>query len=269
MDHVATVHDPGRPGIHGAPVLTARLLGRFVVTVDGRLVDTQSSRRTRNVLAYLLAHRRAAVARDVLMDTFWPNASPDAARNSLHVALTGVRGALRECSSHPIVQRSYDAYRIADSVQVWVDIEEFEARTRAGRLAERGGDLEAAVACYEAASQLYDGDFCADDPYTDWAAPTRDALRLQALEVQSRLIDLYGQRGDHGAAVQLGRWVLAHDPCNEDVHRRLMASYARTGRDHLALTQYHRCADALRETFGVAPTAETRALYDVLRSRPA
>jgi DNA-binding SARP family transcriptional activator len=63
--------------------------------------------------------------------------------------------------------------------------------------------------------------------------------------------------------------VLAQDPCNEDVHRRLMASYARTGRDHLALTQYHRCADALWETFGVAPTAETRALYDVLRSRPA
>jgi hypothetical protein len=38
-------------------VLTARLLGRFVVTVDGHLADTQSSRRTRNVLAYLLAHR--------------------------------------------------------------------------------------------------------------------------------------------------------------------------------------------------------------------
>jgi hypothetical protein len=36
-------------------VLTARLLGRFVVTVDGHLVDTQSSRRTRNVLGYLLA----------------------------------------------------------------------------------------------------------------------------------------------------------------------------------------------------------------------
>jgi len=269
MDHVATVANPERPGRHGAPVLTARLLGRFVVTVDGHLVDTQSSRRTRNVLAYLLAHRRAGVPRDVMMDTFWPNATPDAARNCLHVALTGVRSALRECTSHPIIQRSYDAYRIADAVEVWVDAEEFEARARAGRLAERGSNPETAVAAYEAASQLYDGDFFADDPYTDWAAPIRDALRAQALEVQSRLIDPYTRRGDHGAALQLGRWVLRHDPCNEDVHRRLMASYARTGRDHMALTQYHRCADALREAFGVAPTAETRALYDVLRSRPA
>jgi DNA-binding SARP family transcriptional activator len=269
MDHLATTHDPVRPGRHGAPVLTARLLGRFVVTVDGHLVDTLSSRRTRNVLAYLLAHRRAAVPRDLLMDTFWPNATPDAARNCLHVALTGVRSALRICTPHPIVERSYDAYRIADAVEVWVDAEEIEARARTGRQAERSGNLEAAVASYEAASQLYDGDFLADDPYTDWAAPIRDALRAQALEVQSRLIDLYAQRGDHGAALQLGRWVLTHDPCNEDVHRRLMSSYARTGRGHLALTQYHRCADALREAFGVAPTAETRALYDVLRSRPA
>jgi hypothetical protein len=55
VDHLATIHDPRRPGRHEAPVLTARLLGRFVVTVDGHLVDTQSSRRTRNVLGYLLA----------------------------------------------------------------------------------------------------------------------------------------------------------------------------------------------------------------------
>ena len=72
MDHVASVDELGRPARHAAPVLTARLLGRFVVTIDGQLVDTQSSRRTRNVLAYLLAHRRAAVPRDVLMDVFWP-----------------------------------------------------------------------------------------------------------------------------------------------------------------------------------------------------
>jgi hypothetical protein len=67
---------------------------------------------------------------------------------------------------------------------VWVDVEEFESRCRAGLQAERDGDLDRAVASYELASQLYDGDFLADDPYADWAAATRDAVQLLAMDVQ-------------------------------------------------------------------------------------
>ena len=266
MDFVATTHEgPDRPAARAGPVMTARLLGRFTIAVDGEMVDTHSSRRTRNILAYLLTNRRVPVPRDVLMDVFWPNAEEGAARNSLHVTLTGARNALSARCPEPILQRTFDAYGIADSVDVWVDVEEFENRCRAGLQAERNGDLERAVGCYELASQLYDGDFLADDPYADWAAPTRDTLQLLAMDVQSRLVELYAQRGDHAAALQLGRWLLASDPCNERVHRRLMSCFARTGRGHLALDQYQRCSDALWQAFRVRPGPETRALYDRLR----
>jgi DNA-binding SARP family transcriptional activator len=78
--------------------LSARMLGSLTVTLNGTIVDTLSSRRTRQVLAYLLLHRRAAVPRDVLMETFWPMSSPEIARNNLHVALNGVRQVLRVAS---------------------------------------------------------------------------------------------------------------------------------------------------------------------------
>ena len=65
-----------------------------MIAVDGSVIDTSSSRRTRNLLAYLVTHRDKPVPRDVLMDVFWPHASPEAARNSLHVALSGVRRTL-------------------------------------------------------------------------------------------------------------------------------------------------------------------------------
>jgi DNA-binding SARP family transcriptional activator len=266
MDHFSsTLEAPLLAPVRERPLLTARLLGRFAIAIDARQVDTQSSRRTRNVLCYLLTNRRAPVARDVLMDVFWPDAEPNAARNSLHVALTGARNALRECCPEPILHRSFDTYEIADSVEVWVDVEEFERRCRTGLQAERTGDLTRALTHFEQASQLYDGAFLADDPYAEWAAATRDRLQVLAMDVQSRLVDLYAQRGDHAAALQLGRWMLASDPCNEGVHRRLMSCYARTGRGHLALAQYQRCADALWQAFRVRPTPETRALYEQLR----
>jgi DNA-binding SARP family transcriptional activator len=247
------------------PLLSSRLLGRFSVTLDAHPVDTLSSRRTRNLMAYLLTHRRVPVPRDVLMDVFWPQADPDAARNCLHVALTGVRHALRRAWPGPVLQRAHDTYLFADTVRVWVDVEEFEGQCRAGRRAEAIGDLDAALRCYETAAHLYDGDFLADDPYAEWATEPRDALRLLAIDTQARLVELYVRRGAYGPAIQTARWILAADPCNEPVHRRLMSCYAATGQIHLALGQYRRCLDTLWGDFRARPAVETTRLYDRLR----
>jgi len=146
-----------------SPMLTAHFLGTFRVTVDGALVDTVSSRRTRSVLAYLLAHRRTPVPRDVLMEVFWPAAEPNSARNSLHVALSGVRQALRAVWPHALLERRFDTYRIGDSVAIWTDVEHFQRTSEAGRRAERDGDRETAIRCYEAACQLYEDDFLVDE----------------------------------------------------------------------------------------------------------
>ena len=254
----------GRPRA-GRPTLTAHLLGRFWVIIDGQVVDTSSSRRTRNVLAYLLAHREAPVPRDVLMDVFWRDASPRAARNSLHVGLSGVRRVLREARAEPLVERWHDMYRLADRVDVWVDVETFERHCRDGRRAEDAGDATAALRSYELAGQLYEGDFLADDPYAEWAAGIRETLRMQAMQAQTRLVTLYAAQGDHGAATLLGRKLLSIDPCNELVHRQLMVSYALSSQNHLALLQYHRCREALWNAFRARPSPETVELYQSLQ----
>jgi DNA-binding SARP family transcriptional activator len=246
------------------PILIAHCLGRFAVAVDGRAVDTTSSRRTRNILAYLLTHRRTPVPRDVLMDVFWPRATPESARNSLHVALNGVRRALRAVSPEPILERRGEAYQLAGSATVWVDAEAFERACEDGRRAERAGALTQVVRSYEAAAQLYDGDFLADDPYADWAAATRETLRMQAVQAQSRLVDLYAAHGNHMAATLVAQRLLTIDPCNESVHRKLMISYAGSGQTHLGLAQYHRCVEAM-QGLGLPPSRQTTELYERLR----
>jgi DNA-binding SARP family transcriptional activator len=201
-----------------------------------------------------------------MMDVFWPGASPEAARNSLHVALNGVRRALRAVWPEPVLERRHDTYRLADSVAVWVDAEEFESACEDGRRAERTGDVTKAVRSYEAAVQLYQGEFLADDPYAEWAVATRETLRVQAVEVQSRLIDRYVARGDHGPAALVGQRLLTIDPYNEVVHRQLMICYVRSGQVPLAVAQYHRCAEALWTALKMRPSRLTTELYDRLRT---
>jgi DNA-binding SARP family transcriptional activator len=244
--------------------LSVRMLGSLGVTLNGTAVDTESSRRTRQLLAYLLLHRRVAVPRDVLMDTFWPTASPEAARNNLHVALSGVRQALRAASTVSLLQRRHDTYRLGADL-FWVDVEEFEQHYAEGRRADRAGDIAAAARCYSAADRLYEGDLLAEDPYLDWASQQREALRLEFLNVQRRLVELYSAAGDHDSAVMVARRALVIDPYDEALHRQLMLAFHDLGQLHLALAQYQRCADLLWQAFRVRPSPQTVRLNEQLR----
>ncbi|GLY00512.1 MULTISPECIES: BTAD domain-containing putative transcriptional regulator [Actinoplanes] len=243
--------------------ICACLLGEFRLTVDGREVRGLPGRRGRDVLAYLLTHREAACPADVLMEAIWPGACPAAAHNRLHVALSGARRALREVSAATIVERGPGGYRIGRRVEVWTDVERFEAACRASRMVRTEG-----VRPGEEAVMLARGDFLAGEPCAPWALARRAAVRTQLLEVQSRLVACYLARGDFGPAATLAHRVLADDPCNEDVHRALMLCYARTGMRHLALLHYRQVVEVLWDALRVRPSAETERLHDELR-RPS
>jgi len=163
-------------------VVAANLLGGFRFSVQGVAIDVALRRRVRDVLAYLVTHRRVPVPRDVLMEAIWPGARPGATRNSLHVALSGARQALRVASATPVIERYHDSYRIAPAFDVWTDVEQFERECSAGRRAEVAGD-PSALSHYETACQLYEGDFLANDPYSEWAAGRREELRLASINV--------------------------------------------------------------------------------------
>src|SRR5690606_30240110 len=76
------------------------------------------------ILAYL-AVQRAPQTRDHLLDLFWPDSFPQAARKNLRNTLWGIRKALGET----IVTAEGD--RLALDSSTWVDVWEFE------RLVER------------------------------------------------------------------------------------------------------------------------------------
>src|SRR5262249_53586092 len=115
-----------RANTRTSPSLAGHMLGPIRVAGDDRPVESWPRGRGRAVFKYLLAHRDRALLRDVLMDTFWPDAGPEAARNNLNVALHGLRQALRAADDVPIVIFQDGAYRLSPELQVWVDVEEFE-----------------------------------------------------------------------------------------------------------------------------------------------
>jgi DNA-binding SARP family transcriptional activator len=255
---------PEAPG-RAAPTLTVHLLGRLRVSLDGVPVDDWPSGRGRSLFRYLVSHRDPAPRREVLMDLLWPDSPPAAARNSLNVAVHGLRRALRAATDVPVVVLRDGCYRLAEELRLWVDVDEFQRHADAGRRLETAGAHDDAVAEYELAASLYRGDFVADEPYEEWPLLTREQLRLVFLEVLDRLSRLRFDQGSYAASAALCRRILEHDSCREDAHRRLIRCYSRQGQPQLALRQYRACARALRAELDVDPAPATVRLQEAIR----
>jgi DNA-binding SARP family transcriptional activator len=247
--------------------LTVHMLGDFHVCLNDQPVSSWPAGRGRAVLKYLLAYRERPVGRDVLTEAIWPEADPDAARNRLNNAVSGLRQALRAVEEVPVVIYHDGAYSIHPELTVWLDAEEFERHVQAGRKLEAAGQLIAAIAEYEIAVDLYLGDFAAEDPYDDWPVLKRERLRMDHLDALDRLSHLYFGQGLYAACAALCQRILSYDNCREDAHRRLMRCHARQGQYPPALRQYQACVEALRSELDVAPAATTRELAERIRRR--
>jgi DNA-binding SARP family transcriptional activator len=165
----------------------------------------------------------------------------------------------------PIVVHGGGAYRINRDLRLWLDVEEFDSHVESGRRSDETGDLDKAMRHYEFAASLYRGDFMADDPYEDWAALTRERLRLTQLDALGRLSKLYFNVGHYTACASLCVRIIERDPCREDAHRRLMRCHSRQGLPHLALMQYRMCVQALADELGVEADPATTELYQHIR----
>jgi DNA-binding SARP family transcriptional activator len=199
------------------------------------------------------------------MEVFWPDSSPEASRNSLNVAIHGLRRTLRTVTAMPVILHSGGAYGIHPDLQLWLDVEEFESRVENGRRREEAGDADRATREYESADGLYRGDFLGDDRYEEWAALIRDHLRLAHLDALSRLSNLHFSAGRYAACGTLCQRIIECDPCREDAHRRLMRCYSRQGQPHLALMQYRACVQELMAELSVDADPATASLHDQIR----
>jgi len=267
MPFVAKVEERAPAATAEAPLLAVHLLGPLRVAIDGTTVRRWPSGRGRSLFKYLLTHRHPWPHREALMEAFWPQSTPEAARNSLNVALHGLRRALRVATDLPVVVLEGGSYRLNDELRLWVDVDEFEGHVQAGRRLEAAGDHDGAAAEYELAASVYQGDFLADDPHEEWPVLARERLRLDFLDVLDRLSRRHLEQGRPAASAALCRRIIERDACREDAHRRLMRCYARQGQPQLALRQYRACAAALRAELDVDPAPATTRLREAIRRR--
>jgi DNA-binding SARP family transcriptional activator/predicted ATPase len=191
-------------------------------------------------MAFLVMNRDAEVARERLLDLFWPDAEPDRARDSLRTALSSIRRCVTTAGANPedLLHTSNTIVRwVGDTAADSVQFAAFAART----------DADAS----RAALDLYHGDFLEGD-YDQWAVRERERLAALYELVLARAATVSGD-------AQAARRLIERNPYNEDAYAALIEADLAEGRRSSAGAWIERCRTALSQ-IGEQPSAafETR-----------
>jgi DNA-binding SARP family transcriptional activator len=248
--------------LSGAPSLVVFCLGPFRVFQNEQLIPSWNGQKSQGIFKYLISVEGKPVAKDVLMDIFWPEANLASARRNLHQAIYSLRQTLRRIQpdySHVLFES--DTYFLNPEMDIWCDFMEFEQRWKAGKRCKARNNVADAVIEFGIAESLYIGDFLEEDLYDEWPKMKREYLRVSYFDLTDTLIEYHLSRSEFTAASAICRKVLARDNFREQVHRFLIECYLAQGQRHLALQQYHLCIKMLRDELDLEPTEATLALY--------
>ena len=237
------------------------LLGRFRVRVSETRVDSGDipGRKAPALLKLLALEPDHQLGRDQAMELLWPDLDSSNSAAQLYKALHQLRKAFaageQASDTSEWIVTAKNVVKLAPPGGVVTDVNAFQRAARNALASRRINELERAAA-------LYTGDLLPMDLYATWTAAPRDHLRQLSIDVLLALAQGYQEREDLAAAAQTYRTALDKDATLELAHRGLMAIFAQQGQRDRALKQYGICLDVLADEMGVAPSPDTRALYD-------
>ncbi len=242
--------------------LAVRTLGRFVLLRDGSPFPPSRKvpQKPFQMLKLLIAHDGRDVPVERITDALWPEADGDLAHNAYTTTLHRLRKLIGNEKALVARERSLTL----DHRHCWVDAWAFERMAEQAARARRettGGEGEEAILrLSEKAIGLYRGPFLGEEDFAPPILAFRERLRSRFVQCVASLGRSQEVAGEWDGAIDLYRKGLEADDLSEELYRRLIGSFLRTGRSSEALSAYRRCRDTLASRLGRSPSAETEAV---------
>lgn len=245
--------------------LTINMLGTVEIFRDPvrpLAADAWTTKRARDILAFIASRRHRRASKDTIIDTFWEDADFDAVEKNFHPTVSHIRKALN--SNQPLKQK-FLLYRDGDYLlnpefSYHIDIEEFDRLVAEGETARRARDQEACLSAYERAVALYRGDFM-QGSYDDWVEEQRSYYREQYLRILETLTSAAQKAEEWTRSIHLAQQILKDDQFREDVHCMLMRAQGALGNRAAVREGFEHLRRILKKELGVEPAAETQRVF--------
>jgi DNA-binding SARP family transcriptional activator len=226
-----------------SPKLQLRDLGRVALIIGDREVPlTAIRRKPASLLMYLVTRPKFTATREQVLDALWPDNDPAGATNSLNQSLYFIR---REID--PWYEDGVSAdYLCYEGEILWLDAA-LICVASAEFVAKAGSLLAGTVTADEAHRLIdsYHGQFSPEFEYEEWASTWRTRVHAAFLSFATTTIDDLATRADLTSAVALAQQALVADPGADELERKLVWLYWRTGAASAAMALYGRLTSML------------------------
>jgi DNA-binding SARP family transcriptional activator len=245
-------------------MLRIYLTGEVQVENDGRLLRESQlgGPQGRFVLAYLVTERKRAVTQSELAEALWAESLPASWTLALSAIVSRLRSRLAGVDlprSH-IIGNAFGCYQFTPPGETWVDVEAALSGVDAAEGALVAGNPQAAYGPSLIATTILRRPFLPghDGPWVDDRRATLASSLVRALDCR---VDALIANNELVLALTHAREAVRLEPYRESGYRRLMRVLAAGGDRAEAVRAYNQCRDLIQRELGVAPSAETEALF--------
>ena len=225
--------------------LRIQLCGRLAVTAGERRIEGDlPGRQGRLAFAFLTLNRLRPLERADVVDALWP----DGRDGGLAPLLSKLRRVVELDGLHVLAD--------------WVDVEVATDALHRAESALAQGDAHSAWAPAQVAMFITGRPFLSgeDAAWIDEERRSQVRTRLRALEAYAEAALGIGGT-ELGAAVRVGRELVAREPYRESGYRILIDALAREGNGAEAILVYESLRTRLREELGITPSDRTQEAY--------
>ncbi|OQY08218.1 MAG: hypothetical protein B6I22_01220 [Desulfobacteraceae bacterium 4572_123] len=238
--------------------------GTLHLKIDGQDIPGFNLNRQKmlsRLLKFLIVHRKSYVPKEVIYNTFWQNYPIKSARTNLHNLLFRMRNLLG--TKHDFIESEGENIRLLKDTY-WLDADIFENYYSLGKKGLQKNDTPAALQMFEAAADLYKGDFIDFDLYDDLINQERVSLKKKFRFILHASTKLYLDIGDYHKARQSSKKLIEHDPCCESAYRLLMIACVYSGNRNEIPRVYKQLRAKLKNELSINPDNATDDLMEKL-----
>ncbi len=241
-------------------------LGKFYIREGDTVISESTSRSKRmwEVFKYLLSNRNKSFLPETILDKIWPEKDYSDPGTVMRAQMFRLRQALSNDHEEPSISDnivfSQGTYHWEDRVDCWVDVDEFE-RLAAEAKAIAADKPEEAVQLYQAAIDLYRGEYLPESSFSEWIAPIRSYYHDLFLDCVFELIDLLKQKLAYDQIIKLCEHAAKIDYFDERIHIKLIEGLLAEGLTTRARAHYNEVTSAFYREMGVKPSDEMKKLY--------
>lgn len=247
--------------------LRISLFGRFDVCWGEQPLPGIGAAKVQELFCYLLLFRERPHTRERLADILWANSSQSQSKQYLRQTLWQLR-AILDCvgqPDNPILLADAEWIQVNADAALWLDVAEFEKAYNLA-IGTRGHQLDITQAeALRRAIPLYKGDLM-ENWYQDWCIIEQERFQNIYLDMLQKLMAYCERSHEYEEGLHYGSLILRCDRAREKAHRRIMRLRYLNGDRIGALRQYERCAQILRDEFGVEPSQNTTDLSNTIQA---